>query len=289
LKIPVGFQLSPGFHGVEAPGKHAQIRVKELRGQSFKQNGGQFTEAMLAPGQKLIEKREINIGDLQGRMLKFSFSIPSLVPAQHEQMICNMLALGDDKHFALLVASYPSFREKELGKEIENCLLNLTFDPANHLKMSMHALASFEINCQPLGLELAETKSLVKREGNAISLIFTENGKPSTGLESQHRLLVVENHWNSDPRSWPGQVIFQDNFFTRFEALEAGEVSIDDMPGLETWAIEQSKQTPDAQKLAYHVVLFDEGRHFEIRGYAPDDEIYRLTAFREVSNSFRRR
>lgn len=289
LKIPEGFALSLGFHGLEAPRKHSQIRVKELRGQSFKQNQAPFTEAMLAPGQKLIEKREVNLSGYQGRLLKFSYSIPSLVPEQNEQMISTMLALGNDKHLVLLIASYPSFREKELGEAIENCLLEITYDPENNLKVSMHTLAAFEINCQPLGLELAETKTQIKEEGDSVSLIFTEEGRPLTGLSSQHRLLVTENQWASDPKSWPEQVVFQDNFFSLFDALEAEKIHIDDLSGLETWAIERSRHTPDDQKLAYHVVLFDEGRHFEIRGYAPDDEIYRLSAFREVCKSFRRR
>ncbi|MEL6255123.1 MAG: hypothetical protein AAFR87_24150 [Bacteroidota bacterium] len=289
LKIPSDFQLSMGYPGIEAVRKQSQIRVKELKGQSFMQNGAQFSEGMLAPGQKLISAKEVEVSGFQARMLKFSYTVPSLVPDQNEQMISNLLALGDDRYLVLVIASYPSFREKELGKAIEDCMLGLTYDPGDRLKMSKHTLASFEINCQPMELELAQTKTLVKEEGNSISLIFTKGGEALSGKGNQHRLLVSENHWKSDPKSWPERAVFPDNFFSTYEAIEVQEVFIDGMKGLETWAIERNRQLADQQKLAYHVVLFSEESHFEIRAYAQDDEIYHLSAFREVCNSFRRR
>ena len=140
-----------------------------------------------------------------------------------------------------------------------------------------------------MGLELTDTKTVLKDKGNSISLIFTKAGEKRGDIAQRERLIVTENQWKSDLKSWSGLLAFPDNFFSTFEAIEVQEIYIDGLSGWETWAIEKNRQNADDQKLAYHVVLFDEERHFEVRAFAADDEIYHLSEFREVCKSFRRR
>ena len=289
LLSPDGFHLSTSFKGLESSQYQGQIRVKEIKGQSFRAKFDGFS-SRLARGQKVFKQETLTINGVEAAFICFQSEQPTLAVSEDLHMINMVLLLGNERFLALLTASYPLKWHETIGPDVEKSLKSVIYDPMRSpIQPTFDEQVSFELNATTAGLRLADFSSQPKEVGLVHTLVFTPDGKDLSTTDHIHRLIVMEKTWQGPPTVLEFLPGFQNNFFSTFEPMDTQKVEIDGLKGYESWAIETANDSTEDRKLAYQLLLFDEERHFEIKAFAPDTEISRLKAFQKVSRTFKRR
>ncbi|MDP5169784.1 MAG: hypothetical protein NWR72_06040 [Bacteroidia bacterium] len=277
---PRQFSWNEANYAWESPGKEARIKVLQFRDQSFLQRRFRL-EHLLLPDHDQAEwweRKATTHGPYEALLLSFRKQVPTLLSNKPEESCHRALAFGDENILILATAHYPATYSPRMEAEVVAALHSITFH-ASGIMGDWPSHAGFTLDVQSTNLTWVATTH-PNPHGP-----FVLKGQQQTGIPGVYVTIDIKEGSPDNPTQLLEQ-LFQRNFFSSYEVLEVGPVTVQGIAGFEGFAIEH-RQDAEQSRLEYVAILLREADHITFTCIAPDDRISHLATFRKLLHSFR--
>jgi hypothetical protein len=268
---PSGFVTATSFSGLQNEEKGASIMINELPASYQSLVDGFTAEALQSRGMTLNSKQTIDFNGSKATLINLTQS------ANGTTYIKQMLIFGDTKGTVLVNGIYPE-ESKEIEAQVNDALFSTVYN--NSQNDNPLEAASFSIDVQDTDFKLIRYISG--------SLLYSTDGK----IPTKKPTLIVGNSIakiaNQNQKKYSEERLKKLPGGELNVIKEIKEISLDNLKGYEIIATGETKD--GKSELVYQVMLFNEkGDYYIIVGQAKEELQKNLTAFKKITQTFKRK
>lgn len=275
IRRPEGFEKADSFDGFGQPETKSSVMAFNFPGPVAELSKGFTADALKARGWKLLSKQDVKIEGQTGVLIHFEQTFGGLVFLKWS------LAFGDDRKTAMITATFPSTRKRELSERLKSVVLSTrpVAGPAPEA-------------CTDLPFTLAASRKLKLTTGISRTVAYTKDGVTPTKSPKDPIFIAAASFSQVDVKNkkeYSERRLLGTARTKGLTVKSTDAITIDNLEGYESLA--EAEHVGSGTPLSiYQVILFDEGSYILVTGQVGSElrDMY-LPEFKAMARSLQRK
>ena len=250
ISVPSEFNKSQKFNGYEIPEKFCEIKIQKIP-TSLNNAIIPFTQKdMLKKSLRIDKSTKLRVNGLNA----FLFELTQPAPEGYVEYKKIILALGDDKDSAVIIATYPTRFKNEFYPKMKKALLTTRWDAAQSEKAF-----------KDLNFKYTEGAKFKFSKKDKNKVIFTPNGNLSEDMTDLASITLEVNEIDDKAKAniakFSKFTLSRNKMLKRMKLVNQKKIKLDKLPAYLIEAKGQSKES-DKASMQLQCLIVDENFYY---------------------------